>query len=572
MTEEEEFEFRLRLEREGASAPKAAVRTPPAEPASPIHRAASSVADNVVGYLKGNRDLVGGMVRGAGSLGATILAPLDYAEDALWRAQGVDRGNTNDQRRSGMGGGLRELGVDTDSLLYQGGKLGGEIAGTAGVGGALARGLTMIPGLASKAPAVIDAVRTAGMSAGGKTGLASLPARMTGGAVAGGGAAALVNPDEAGAGAAIGTGLPVAGKVLSAAGKGIGGALRMGENSDLARTAINKYGIPVGLSDVTQSRVIKAARSIMNDAPITGGIGRRQIEGKQAAFNRAVGDTFGAAEAKLTPEVLDAAKQRMGGEFDRIWNGNALQVDPAMVDKMMELRELSAKLPRNEGASLAAEVDDLFSKMVTGADGALTIPGEAANKFQSYLRRRADSSSGLKNELSDLRQSIIATFNKSVSPQDAEALTRNRGQYKAFKTVEPLLNAAETGVAGRMPGDVPAALLPQAVNRSYKQAGGVPLAELSQIGSRFLVDRTAQTGGSARAAMQNGMIGAMLGVGAMSNPVTLGSVPLAAALNKVLGSPAVARRVLSANPDSLAGALEAALPLTYRTAPVIGAQ
>lgn len=215
MTEEEEFEFRLRYEQEQGQAKPAKTAAQP-EPASPIHRAANSVADNVVGYLKGNRDLVGGMVRGAGSLGATILAPLDYAEDALWRAQGVDRGNTNDQRRSGMGGGLRELGVDTDSLLYQGGKLGTEVAGTAGTGGVIARGLAMIPRLASKAPAVIDAIRTAGMSAGGKTGLASLPARMTGGAVAGGGAAALVNPEDAAVGAGVGAALP---PVLMAAGK-----------------------------------------------------------------------------------------------------------------------------------------------------------------------------------------------------------------------------------------------------------------------------------------------------------------------------------------------------------------
>ena len=118
-----------------------------------------------------------------------------------------------------------------------------------------------------------------------------------------------------------------------------------------------------------------------------------------------------------------------------------------MVGKMQELSQQAAKLPKSEGQSLIAEINDLYSRMAQNADGSLVIDGNTANKFQSYLRRRAEGSAGLKNELGDLRQTIIKTFNDSVSPTDAAALTLNRSQYKAFKTVEPLLRSAEAGVA-----------------------------------------------------------------------------------------------------------------------------
>lgn len=518
------------------------------------------------------RDIVAGGVRGAGSIGATLLAPVDIANDAL-AGKGLSL-ESNRQRRRDMDAGLADLtGADTSSLGYNAGKMGVEVLGTMGAGGAAANVVSRAaPQLAAKAPAVINALRSSGMTTGGTPlnklqMVGDMGARMTGGAISGGLSAGLVNPEDAGFGALVGGALPPAMAVAGKAGAALGNSMRGNtENADLARKAIDQYGIPLGIADITQNRTLKAARSVMNDAPLTGGIGASQREVTQAGYNRAVGETFGAGADKLTPQVMDAAKRRMGGEFDRIWNNNVVQVDQPMVDTMNDLLARAKKLPRNEAGALEAEVNDLFSKMVRDPNGALTIPGETANSFQSYLRRRAESSPGLKNELGELRQTILGTFNKSVSPADAQALTMTRAQYKAFKTVEPIMNKSEAGVAGRVAGDVPAALLPGEVAKSYSQAGGVPLADLGQIGSRFLADRVAQTGGSARAAIQNSAIGSALTLGAMSNPLALAAVPAAMGVNKLLGSPAMARRMLAtpAQPNALLNLIQSG---AYRAGP-----
>lgn len=525
----------------------------PTDPATPTR--ADLIKQEAKDFFAPVGNVLAGAVRGAGSIGATLIRPFESAQD-------------NEQRRQSMDAALQSLGADTDSLGYGAGKLGAEIAGTAGAGGVLAKGAQAV----KAAPAIVNALRTGGMSAGGVTGAPGLALRAWAGAVTGGASAAMVNPEDAGTGAVVGGAIPASAKVVGEAGKQLGKLIRpSGDIAPIAQKA-QQYGIPIGFGDVAENRMVQATRSILRDAPLTGGMSAGAQEAKQEAFNRAVGQTFGADAPKLTTQVIDTAKQKMGAEFDRIWNNNSLKVTPDFASKLSELKKISAKLPRNEGQSLSAEIDDLATKVVTDANGEQIIPGDVANKFQQYLRRRAEGSAGLRNELGDMRQAIISAFNQSVSPADAAALTMNRTQYKAFKTVEPILKSAELGVAGRLPGDVPAALLPSAVSKSYSNVDGAPLADLAQVGSRFLVDRVPQTGGSARAALQNTAIGAALLGGGMTNPLlTAAAVPGAIGIQSMLNSPALLRAAMGQG-GPVRPELIQALRAAQLAAPVISAQ
>lgn len=315
----------------------------------------------------------------------------------------------------------------------------------------------------------------------------------------------------------------------------------------LAQRAMDQ-GIPLNTADITDSRFIKAARSTMNDTPGLATIGARQDAGKQPAFNRAVGKTFGADADVLTPEVMANAKGEMGKKFDKVWNSNVLEVDAPFFQQLQTARQEAAKLPQGDRQRLMGWVKDIESQMMPGVNGAPTIPGAVANRYQSKMRTEVDSASGfLKTNLQDLRQGLLGAFNRSVSGPDAQDLSTARTQYKAFKTVEPLLNKGEAGVAGRMAGDVPPSLLPGAVNQNYSSPGGTDLGQLSQIGSRFLVDRTPQTGGSARAMIQNGIVsgGVLTGVGMASPLAAAGGAGLSAAAQLAIGSPKLARALLN---------------------------
>jgi hypothetical protein len=206
---------------------------------------------------QGIGNLTAGALRGAGSIGATILAPYDMAKDAL-NGKGLSL-ESNRQRRAGIDDGLQSMGAEPESMLYGAGKLAGEIAGTAGMGGALVGGaLKLAPRLATAAPNMLESIGSFGMRAGAATGGRNVATRAVGSAIASGAAAGLVNPQDAAMGAGIGAITPgvlqLAGRYGSKVYNAIKGNQRGG--GKLLADAL-------GVSEVELQGIIKAA----NEAP-----------------------------------------------------------------------------------------------------------------------------------------------------------------------------------------------------------------------------------------------------------------------------------------------------------------
>lgn len=159
-----------------------------------------------------------GALKGASQIGATILAPLD--------ATGIT-GMTSAERRAAVTGGLQEMGADPESLAFKTGEIGTEIAGTAGIGGALAKGAMAGARYAPQiAPMVAKSLQTGGFATGAPSapamslaGARNAAIRVGGGAASGAAMAGAINPDDAGVGAVIGAGIPVAGKLAGETGK-----------------------------------------------------------------------------------------------------------------------------------------------------------------------------------------------------------------------------------------------------------------------------------------------------------------------------------------------------------------
>lgn len=176
--------------------------------------AAPTAAPKDEGSHIGN--LAAGLVRGAGSIGATLLAPVDIISDAL-DGKGLSL-ESNRERRAGIDGGLQELGAQPDSLLYKAGKLTGEIGGTAGVGGVAANGIRALSS-APGAAALANAVASGGMRTDAALGTAAnLATRTAGGAINGGLSAAVIDPEAAKSGAVAGAVFPNAMKFLGGVG------------------------------------------------------------------------------------------------------------------------------------------------------------------------------------------------------------------------------------------------------------------------------------------------------------------------------------------------------------------
>ena len=162
-----------------------------------------------------SRDMAAGLVRGAGSIGSTLMRPFESADE-------------NAQRRAAIDSGLSDMGADTNSVGYGGGKIAGEVAGTAGVGNVIGAPLRAAGAAGTVVNRLGTALATGGASTGAPVAQGLAPAtgnmllRMAGGAGSGAATAGLIDPKMAGTGAVIGGILPPAaaavGKVANTAG------------------------------------------------------------------------------------------------------------------------------------------------------------------------------------------------------------------------------------------------------------------------------------------------------------------------------------------------------------------
>ena len=164
------------------------------------------------------KDTFAGLVRGSGSIGATLIRPFETAQE-------------NAGRRTAMDEALATLGADPQSMQFKTAKLGAEVAGTWGIGGATSKLISKIPGAVTALPNLLPAIQSGGMTVGAQAPgflntLYAMANRVAGGAVNGALTAGAIDPKDAKAGMVIGGAFPVAVKAAGAAGDAVGQALK----------------------------------------------------------------------------------------------------------------------------------------------------------------------------------------------------------------------------------------------------------------------------------------------------------------------------------------------------------
>lgn len=440
------------------------------------------------------KNTAGGAVRGAGSIGATILAPVDMAQDAM-AGKGVSL-ESNRARRAAMDSGLQELGADPNSGMYQGLKLGAEVAGTAGIGNVLGAGAQAV----GAAPKVVNALRSGGMTLGGapaKTvieGAGNLALRSGAGAAVGGASAGLVNPDDALRGAVIGGSVPVVANVLTQGDKAIGNKLAenfaertaaFGRGSEknktlqdgiqagyvvppssvepsLRNTVKESIGGKIATAQVASNRnqdvtdkLVRKSLGLADDAPLSaealskyrtdlhasGYEPLRQVGmiKADAKFGSDLGDVVqqytgkGTIPATQKTEIADLVKAHQSGGFD---SGDA-------VDAIRVLRE---------------DAKDAFRK----GDSALGKAQRAiADAYEGALERSLPAGSPLLKEYQAARQNIAKSFTVEDALKEGTGAVDARKLAAALQKGTPL--SGELLTVARFASAFPKATQPPSV-------------------------------------------------------------------------------------------------------------
>lgn len=443
---------------------------------------------------QGIGNTLAGAVRGAGSIGATILAPYDMAKDAL-AGKGLSL-ESNRQRRADMDSGLRMMGANPESMLYQGGKLAGEIAGTAGAGGVVANTARAIPAVASRAAPLLSAIESGGLvlgkpaapSIGGK--VADLATRAAGGATLGGISAGMTDPETAGTGAVIGSAVPGGMMAAKAVGSGIQNATgslarnvlgaMTGTGSEAVKTAFNAgksgnqtfiknmrgqvdmtdvlddaknalgrireersnayrsgmFDIQADKTVLDMSPVLKAADDAMADTMYKGVV-KKENAAKMSQKMKEVVDEWGSLDPAEyhTPEGLDALKQRIGDLRDGTAFGSperrvADNIYNSIKRQIQDQAPTYSKVMRDY--SEATELINEVERSLVGKEK--TSADTAMRKLQSLMRNNVNTNYG--NRL-DLAQQL--------EQRGADILPAVAGQAMSSVTPRGLQGVAATG-------------------------------------------------------------------------------------------------------------------------------
>lgn len=430
------------------------------------------------------------------------------------------------------------------------GELGGEIAATLPVGGLLGRGLKTLAGAvggAKVAQPLVNALSTGGFRAGASGPVTNMLARTAGGGITGGVSAGLVNPDDAGTGAAIGAALPTslgaAGKFGQMVGKGLRGGEVSPEVAKLADRA-KQLGIDIPADRIVDSKPLNAIASSLNYVPFSG---RAATETKmQSQLNKALSRTFGQDSDNVTA-ALRKANDDLGKKFDSVLSSNTVKVDNQFLSDLAAHEQTALNELSPESATIIKkQIDTILDK---SADG--NIDGQAAYNIKKTLDRIGKRNSPEAFYARDVKDSLMEALNRSLDKDEADAFALTRKQYGNMRSLEKLAqNGAE--------GDISIGRLANMKNIRSKD-----LQELADISSQFLKSRESNHG-----AMQRAVVG--LGAGSFAGLPALAAGTVAGRGTNMLLNSNAARKFVMSQPNEITDGANALLGSGfYRAAPLL---
>lgn len=407
-------------------------------------------------------------------------------------------GLVSDQTRANVQADINEANVRDRALMGTTSGLVGNIAGYAGEMAATA-------GLGGLAGA-------AGVPGAGAVTAALNPRTLAGAAASGAGLGAL-QPVATDQSRLFNT---VAGGVAGAAGNVLGrvpGMIRAQLEPAWTKAvqALTDAGVPLDAAQRTGSIMLQRAKAMLSDNPITAGAQKDFAESQARSFTRAALHTIGADGTEATPQVMAAAKARMGDIYDDIASRTAIPY--SSVEESLAGIETEARLRLSDSqfGTIRRNLDDILQK--ASQNNGFINGAQFRNVKQTLdgLSMGADSDVG--NVARDIRAALHQGLTQSASPADAALLAKTNQQWGNMRKLEGAIANDTSGLIS--PSKLANALSVKSnrYNSVYGQ-GDQSLVNLAQAGKALLADRVPQSGTIPRALAQiavGGLPGAVIG-------------------------------------------------------------
>jgi hypothetical protein len=308
-----------------------------------------------------------------------------------------------------------------------------------------------------------------------------------------------------------------------------------------------------GVTDITAGQATGRKGLQYFESEMGGPRAAQMIESQGDQFTRAALRRVGEDAPRATPEVIDNAFTRIGGQFDDLATRNAANLDADFGRQVGDIhREYNQLVPETHRAPIVENtVNDLAVMMSSGQP----IDGATYQAMRSRLDRAARGAArdpqlsealyGLRNSLDDAMERSIATTN----PADAGAWREARNQYRNLLVLERAATGAGSDAAEGLisPSHLRNATVNVQGRRNYARGDG-DFAELARAGEAVL--KPLPNSGTAPRLKAQGVARALTGgIGAMAG-ATVGGAP-GGAIGAALGAiaPEVIGRAAMSTPS-----------------------
>ena len=433
------------------------------DPVTGVPISSGGYGEGAKGATKAIADVATGVVSAPVAFAAGASRPLS----SVGRMAGMQGAKQMGEATTGLTKGLAQ--VNDSQYLIPGAELAGEIAGTAGVGGVLAGGLSKV---APQATRLAEALRTGGFNAGGATGKTGLAIRGAGGAATGGASAALVNPEDAGMGALVGGVAPSVVKGFGMAGKAMGERAASQYADEMAMFGRNapkretlKEAIDLGYVVPPNLVNPSAKNAIIESFSGKQATGQLASVRNQEVTEKLVRQSLGLADdAPLTKSALEQIRKVQGGAYS----------DVSKLSPQAEIDLEALKQARNEAQgwfnayNRSASPEDL-AKAKNFRDTADVL------ELNLESHAKASGKQDLIPKLREARKQIAKTYTVERALNDANGTVNPKVFARLYEKGKPLSDGLDT--VGRFASAFPS------VNQSAQQMGSPAAHNLRSMAS-----------------------------------------------------------------------------------------
>lgn len=342
------------------------------------------------------------------------------------------------------------------------------------------------------------------------------------------------------------------------------------ERTNLANT-LRSDGVDLTAGQATGSRPLQWAESTFGDMPGAGGRPAQMMTNQGEQFTGAALRRVGETADRATPDVIDNAFNRIGGQFDAVAQRNHVIANPQLGHALTNVEgEYNNLVSPSQRAPVVANTIRDIGDIAAQNGGHIT--GEQYNAMTSRLARQArgaksdpqlqEALNGTRNALDDaMERSLHASGNSA----DLAVLREARNQYRNLMVVEKAATGAGSNAAEGLisPSGLRNAVVQQN-RRSYARGQG-DFADLARSGEALLKPLP-QSGTAPRQNMQHvlSLLGGTVGGAAGGFPgAAAGIVAPAMAGRALMSRPVQAylgnQTLLPGRPDSVPTSLARAL-------------